>query len=131
MPCAAWAEGEVCGRLARRLLADDGTLDKVQGLVAPDLLVVLGEAADLPWVDGVAYLGRDDAAPSLLLPTHLAPTVPATLLESALGEKLGDHGASVAVLVTPSLASARFAVLSAGRPFDRNRLADWLRERRA
>jgi hypothetical protein len=29
---------------------------------------VLGAAVALPWVDGVVYLGRDDAAPELLLP---------------------------------------------------------------
>ncbi|MCB9564908.1 MAG: hypothetical protein H6708_31365 [Kofleriaceae bacterium] len=52
------------------------------------MLAVVGDAARLPWVDGVAYLGRDLAAPSLLVPTTLAPDAPPALVERALRARL-------------------------------------------
>ncbi|MBN9618353.1 MAG: hypothetical protein J0H43_01245, partial [Actinobacteria bacterium] len=43
--------------------------------------MVLGELSDLPWADGVTYLGWDGG---LLLPTLLAPSFPSDLLRRAL-----------------------------------------------
>jgi hypothetical protein len=43
-----------------------------------------GSAFRLPWVDGIEYLGRDPAAPELLLPTALEPNVSVSLLPAAL-----------------------------------------------
>lgn len=70
--------------LARRVLAeDDARLANWEGVAGRGLLVLLGASALLPWVDGAVYLGRDAAAPSLLLPCALAPDVAASLLERA------------------------------------------------
>ncbi|MGW4207366.1 bpX5 domain-containing protein [Lentzea sp. NPDC004789] len=45
----------------------------------PEWILVVG--GDLPWADGVTYLGWDDG---LLVPTTLAPSTPAGLLRHAL-----------------------------------------------
>jgi hypothetical protein len=45
----------------------------------PEWTLVIG--AELPWADGVTYLGWDDG---LLVPTTLAPSTPAGLLRHAL-----------------------------------------------
>lgn len=121
-PVAAAARGAAARALAERLLArDDEALAKLAGVAAPDLILVLGESDALPWVDGVLYLGRDPAAPALLLPTALEPDVPAPLLERAVLAR--ERAAPVAVLVEPrQLVSA-----AAARPVERARLAAFLR----
>jgi len=84
-PAGVLALGADVPRLVARLLErDDASLSRLRGVAGPDVLCVLGEAADLPWIDGVVYVGRDAAAPSLLLPTTLEPTVPPSALERAL-----------------------------------------------
>jgi len=124
-PVGMAVRGEAAQALARRLLArDDEALGRLSGVAAPDLLVVLGEAADLSWVDGAAYLGRDSAAPSLLLPTSREPSVPLPLLERALLGRARRSGASppYVVLVDPPL----LASTEAARPLSRPVLAAWL-----
>src|SRR5262245_37711227 len=85
-PLAARAAvGGAAGRRGRRLAElDDARRAGLTAVAGPGALVVLGESERLPWVDGVIYLGRDPAAPELLVPTALAPTVPAALLAHAL-----------------------------------------------
>jgi hypothetical protein len=124
-PCAVAARGEVAARLARRLLAcpdGDPVWGALRGVGAPDLLVLVGEAAALPWVDGVVYLGRDDAAPSLLMPTTLAPEVDVGLFERALKARSISRGAPLAVLVDPPALVA----LDDARTLARDALAAWL-----
>lgn len=86
-PLAATARGEAARVLARRLLGRLESLPQLAGVAGGDLLVITpltGEADRLPWVEGIVYLGRDPLAPSLLLPTTLAPSVSLSLLEPAL-----------------------------------------------
>lgn len=122
-PLAAAAQGRAARALAERLLArDDAALAALSGVASPDRLLVVGPVEALPWVDGVVYLGRDPQAPSLLLPTALAPDAPPALLERAvLGRALA---APVAVLADPPA----LASLAAARPLDRARLCAWLAE---
>src|SRR5687767_9313735 len=83
-PCAALGLGAAASRLlARLLLADDEQLGRLRGVGSGGLIVLLGAEADLPWVDGIRYFGRDAAAPDLLLPTRYEPTVPVPLLARA------------------------------------------------
>jgi hypothetical protein len=84
LPVAALlAHGPTAVELARRLLRKPAAeLGRWSGVGAPGLLVLLGEG--LPWIDGVRYLGREPDAPSLLVPTTLAPDVPAPLVERRL-----------------------------------------------
>lgn len=124
-PVGVAARGEVARSLAQRLLArDDQTLARMSGAAAPELLVVLGEAADLPWADGAVYLGKDAAAPSLLLPTTREPSVPLPLVERALA-RATDAPPPLAVLLDPPL----LASLQSARPIVRATLQSWLEKR--
>jgi hypothetical protein len=123
VPEATLAEGSAARRLARRLLClEDGVLAQLSGVCAPEVLDVLGAEADLPWVDGVRYLGRDPSAQALFLPTALAPAVPLSLLERALLAAAAAGGAPLALLPEP----LRVVPLGAARPVERARLARWL-----
>lgn len=48
------------------------------------VLVAMGPAEDLPWVDDAVWLGRDPEAPTLLVPTVLALDPHPALVASAL-----------------------------------------------
>ena len=122
-PAAAVAVGPPARRLGERLLAlDDGHLARLRGLAAADLLLVLGDADSLPWVDGIAYLGHDPSAPRLLLPTAQAPDVPADLFERALFRRLGVAAAPLAVLASPR----RVVKAALARRVERALVRDWL-----
>lgn len=57
------------------------------GVGNASLIVVIGE--DLPWVDGVDWLGRDPRAPGLYLPTLLRPDLPLDLVARAALRAVG------------------------------------------
>ncbi len=116
------ASGAAAKALGRRLIElDDAALRSLAAVAGDDSIVVLGEAAALPWADGVVYLGRDETAPDLLLPTALSPTVPAAVLEAAI-RKLVPKVAPIAVLPSP----ARLIPCGAARSMDRALLVTWL-----
>ena len=70
-------------RLKEKLLTfDDEQLSAWQGVFAENLLFVAGE--NLPWSDGVIYLGKDARAASVFVPTNLRPNVPFDLFEKSL-----------------------------------------------
>jgi hypothetical protein len=115
--------GPVAFALARRALASEQKqLGGWSGVAGPGVLVLLGATDSLPWVDGAVYLGRDAAAPSLLLPCALAPEVAPALLERALVAQAAA-GTPLAVLPRPGL----LIPLGAARPVARETLASWLK----
>jgi len=126
----AAAAGAAAHALGQRLAAlDDDALHGLAAVAGADLLVVLGQG--VPWIDGIAYLGRDPAAPALLLPTALAPTVPAAVLERAVLARIGSAAPPVALL--PALlergeprAALRLVPCGVARSIDRQRLSAWL-----
>jgi hypothetical protein len=104
--------------LIQRLLEEpDERLSRLRGVIGAGCAIVLGETEALPWIEGLTYLGRDPDAPSLLLPTNLAPSVPATLLERALFAQI-DEAPPIAVLPDPP----RIASVSKALPIARSRL---------
>ncbi len=116
-PTAAVAEGCAARRLARRLLQlGDAALARLVGVAGPGLLAVLGAEAELPWIDGIRYLGRDPDAPALYLPTALTFDVPLALVEGAFLAAATAGAAPFAVLLEPphqgTAGGAAF-----GRPF--------------
>jgi len=120
-PCGVCARGGVARVLARKLLArPDEALSALKGVASAGLLLLLGDEEALPWAEGVQYLGRDAAAPSLLLPTHRVPLVPAALLERTLLARAS--GTPLAVLVEPP------ALIPTGeaRRLARGKLQAWL-----
>jgi hypothetical protein len=88
IPTAVVAVGPVAKEFAMRILAsDDLSMVRWKGIATSDAIVLLGESETLPWVNGVAYLGSDERAPHLLLPTNRDPNVPVDLLQQALIER--------------------------------------------
>lgn len=84
-PVAIIGFDETAKRLKEKLLSfDDEKLSSMQGVFAESLLFATGQTADLPWVDGVIYLGKDARAASIFLPTNLRPNVPLDLFEKSL-----------------------------------------------
>ncbi|MEY9932012.1 hypothetical protein ABH926_006661 [Catenulispora sp. GP43] len=94
---------------ARALVADGAALRLVAD---PEYLVVLGEEAELPWVDGARYLGWDGSA--LTLTTHQVLPAPDLWREAALAAGTADAGSLVIVLPDQVLIAA--AEHDAGMP---------------
>lgn len=125
-PCAVAAQKDVARQLARRLLEfDPAALHRLAGVAGKTTLVLLGNETDLPWANGVIYLGQDPAAPSLLLPTWLEPIVPdAHLLERALHKRFPQSIRPLAVLPdSHTIIPCENAV-----PLSSSRLEAWLAE---
>ncbi len=99
-PAAVAARGPVAERLVERLLTGEpDVLARLRGGAGDDVVLILGTAADLPWVDGAIYLGQDATAPGLYLPTAAAPDVPLPLLQNALRRAVdGQESTPFAVL---------------------------------
>jgi hypothetical protein len=114
----AAAAGDAARALATRVLArTDEALAKLRGVASARssdtvAIVVLGDAADLPWLDGIVYLGRDPRAPSLLVPTFLEPDVPIELVERALLRRA--HPGPLAVVPLAPLAPSPSLVVPCG-----------------
>lgn len=124
---AVAATGPAAVALARRALqAPEQVLSHWSGVAGPGVLVLQGESHSLPWVDGVLYLGREPAAPSLLLPCTLVPTVAPALLERALVLH-GRHPTPLAVLPQ----AGQLIPLGPARPVARSTLAAWLARQEA
>ena len=121
VPVGVAARGSGATRLAHRLLHDPDSLSHYRAVGGPGLLVILGEEAQLPWVDGVVYLGHDSQSPSLLFPTNLEPSVPPALLERSLAA-VHDHTGPVALLLDPP----SIIPLSEARTIARASLIKWL-----
>ena len=121
VPVGVAARGTAATSLAHRLLHDPDSLAQFKGVAAPGLLVILGEEKQLPWVDGVVYLGHDSQSPSLLFPTNLEPSVPAALLQRCLTVAHNQHGPCALLLDPPSIVP-----LSEARSLARASLIKWL-----
>jgi hypothetical protein len=104
-PIAAYARGAAAAELARKLSTwPADRLAKLSGVSAKEAIVLIAkQEADLPWVDGIQYLGKDPDAPQLLLPTARAPAVHAGLFERAIVAKARTVGL-IAVLPDPPAA---------------------------
>ena len=122
MPAAVVASGVIAKDLARKLLASDhAKWGSWKGVATSDAIVLLGEAESLPWVDGVSYLGSDERAPHLLLPTSREPNVPSDLLQQALIEQ-SPFPPPLAFIETGNIVVS----LSQARELSRDVLRSWL-----
>jgi hypothetical protein len=124
-PCACVARGDVAHALGRALLAwDAARLARIEACAGDGVLVVLGEGAELPWLDGIVYLGRDEAAPHLLLPTNSRPDVPIDLFARALATQVAAP--TNAGVVLPDAADGLLWIpVAAAGPIDRESLEAW------
>lgn len=112
-PCAVAAVGESALRLLAWLAVREN-LGGLQGVAGADAVVVLGDAAALPWVDGVVYLGRHPQAPSVLWPTTQMPDLPVELVDRAFCARVAETDLPVAVLPDAGV----LVPLAAARPLD-------------
>jgi hypothetical protein len=125
-PCACIARGAAARALASALLAwEPARLAGIKACAGDGVLVVLGEGPDLPWLDGITYLGRDDAAPHLLMPTSRRPEVPVDLLARALAAHVPGAPGVAAVLPDPAGGMFLVSVAAAG-PIERASLEAWM-----
>lgn len=84
-PLALIAFDKAAIRLKEKLLSfDDEKLSSFQGVFAQNLLFIIGDSKILPWINGGIYLGKDQNAPTIFLPTNLRPTIPIDLFEKVL-----------------------------------------------
>ncbi|MER2562534.1 MAG: hypothetical protein ABTQ32_17550 [Myxococcaceae bacterium] len=82
---AVVAEHDVARRLATRLLAlDEATRRQLRLVVTNEVVVALGPAEALPWVDGVRYFGAEPESLAMLVPTTRETTPSSVLVERAL-----------------------------------------------
>lgn len=101
-PVAVVARGDVAPRLIARLRAlPDDRLARLEGGATGSVVIVAGAPEDLPWVDGVTYLGREPGAAELLVPTTRRADAPAALVEAALRVRAGLPSGPFAVLLDP------------------------------
>ncbi len=123
-PVGVAAVGDRARALARRLLRGDNA-EQIEGLRSAgteDALVFLGEASNLPWVDGVIYLGRDPKARFLLIPSNMVPSVPVDALERALAGRFTDVRPPIVVLP----AHGRVFSAAGALPLAKAHLTRWL-----
>jgi hypothetical protein len=102
------------------LARTDDALLQLKGAAGRDVLILLADEESLPWADGVIYLGRDERAPSLLLPTTREPSLPVQLFERALRRRFKES--PLAVLIDPAVVIP----VSAARPVARESLLRWM-----
>ncbi len=113
----------VVPRLLQRLLsADDTTLAVLRAVVAPRLVIVLGPAEALPWVDGVRYLCRAPDEPNLLLPTDTRMRMDAAMVLRAFVLH-ADRPRPPLVLIPEA---REFVSVAAARPIERERVRLWI-----
>ena len=123
-PLAVAFAGPPARTVAHRLADGQRPTEGLRGLADGELLLLLGEADALPWAPGALYLGRDDAAPSLLLPTALEPTTAPGLFQTACLQRAGT--ASVMVLPPSFAAGPALVPLGEARPLSPAGLKRWL-----
>lgn len=126
VPCACIARGPIARTLGHTMLTWDATrLARVKACAGEGVLVLLGESADLPWSDGVVFLGRDPAAPHLLLPTNRRPDVPVDLFARAVAAHLPEAAKAGVILPDETDALLWVPVVAAG-PVERESLEAWM-----
>jgi len=111
--------------LGKRLLdLPDEQLGQLRAVAGAEALLVLGNATDLPWCDGIAYFGREPDEPGLLLPCASSPALPAPLLARALEQRFEKQGLRRPFLV--SLEPPLLLSLESARKLERAALRAWL-----
>lgn len=82
-PSAVVAFGDAARGLASALVREPSRLEGLRCLAGDDAWAALGEADDLPWVDGARWLAPSGDA-KLYLPTYLEPELDPSLVVAAL-----------------------------------------------
>lgn len=73
--------------LQQLLSMPDDYLQKLDGLQCDAGILITGQEADLPWINGCLYLGMDQQAHHCLMSTQHQPTIPTGLLDQAIAQR--------------------------------------------
>lgn len=109
--CSAVLSRDTTLKLLKR---EDSELAKLQCIAGSGVLFILADENELPWLDGVVYLGQERNS-TIYIPTNLQASAPLPLLERALLAANPNLMAPIAVL------SSVGRVLSLAKPFIPNR----------
>jgi hypothetical protein len=89
-PAGAVACGSAAHGLLRQLqLRPEDERKGLRFVATADMLVLLGDAGQLPWVDGIRYCAASPEAPMMWLPTLLRPRQSVDLLQHRLLHEAG------------------------------------------
>ena len=103
-PSAILGRGPVTPFLARALSDRVSRGIDLEVHAGDGYLLAIGDEAELPWVDGATWLGRDGA---LLVPTTLAPMPDVGLVSRAIAREIGSRVGWVVLLPDRVLVSER------------------------
>src|SRR5579883_3285341 len=121
-PIAVGGLGPAAHSLAHRLLDLDGAqLGRLRGAAGHGVLIALGETSDLPWAEGVFYLGREAEAPKLLVPTTVRPVFAGDVIERAVARHTAPLPGPWALLHSPPLIFS----LAQAAAIERGELRKW------
>lgn len=121
----AVAQGDVATDYALRLLTlRDDALRGLRGVAGDGLLVVTAERLEVPWFDGLRWMGRDPDAPNVWLPTTERPSVSAALIERVLSGRAGLEPSPW--MIWCEAGRVRVVSLATARALDRSRIESWL-----
>ena len=76
--------------IQRLLELDSERMSSLRGSYSKGAIVLLGSEEHLPWIPSALYLGQDESAPQLLVPTHLSPSLPVDWVNRAIQRKFGS-----------------------------------------
>jgi hypothetical protein len=131
-PCAALALDGAAPTLAERLLRfEDERLVRLRGVAGANFLLVTGAGEDLPWCEGIRYLGRDAEAPALLVPTAVTLDVPLALFERAIRRRLESLRQAEFPPWAISFAPELVIATGAAQPIARSRVLEFVARMRA
>lgn len=82
--------GNNIASIQRLLELDNVRMSQLRGSYSKSRIVLLGDEQALPWVPNAMYLGQDESAPQLLIPTHLSPNLPIDWVYRAILHKFGS-----------------------------------------
>jgi len=109
--------------MARLLQLPEEQLARLRGVGGVDFLLVLGAVEDLPWCDGVHYLGREPGTPELLSPCAETSNVPPALLLHALSERF--ESAHLRTPIAVSFDPALVVPVADAQPLSQSLLGSW------
>lgn len=90
-PAGMVAEGAGMAALVRKLhTASEDTLARFTLVTTRDMVILLGDGSQLPWIDGARYCAPDPLVQTLWLPTTMQPALPPDLLRRGASTRAGD-----------------------------------------
>jgi hypothetical protein len=110
-PRMAVCRGIAALRMARLLEERPQIIGQLRGAAAPGFFSVMGESGNLPWVNGVQYLGINDGVSEIYLPVNMVPEFDETLFCDVVKKKFQKGFNVLGIMINPF---SVFSVVEAG-----------------